>query len=252
MIRTLIVDDEPIARRGLALLLSREPDIEIAGEAASGSEAVELIEAQSPDVVFLDVQMPELNGFEVLENLDMPRLPIIVFVTAHDEFAIKAFDVEAIDYLLKPFDRERFAVALDRVRRHLKARDQDDLQGRMKNLLERYRPGTLERLIVRDAGRMFFLPIDEIEWIEAAGNYVRVHSGKTSHLIRHTITALTDRLPAADFLRVSRSAVVHLRRVREVQSLFNGCFVFVLPSGARVESSRRFRAQITAALDANT
>jgi two-component system LytT family response regulator len=193
--------------------------------------------------------MPELDGFQVLEALALERLPIVVFVTAHDEFAIRAFEVNAIDYLLKPFDRERLTAAMDRVRRHYRTRDADQLQDRLRDLLtnipQRSAP---DRLVVRDAGRVFFLPFSDIEWLEAAGNYVRVHTSKSSHLVRNTITRMAERLPASDFLRVSRSAIVSIRRVKEAQSLFNGCFVFVLQSGARIESSRRFRKQIADAL----
>jgi two-component system, LytTR family, response regulator len=249
MIRIVVVDDEPIARQGIVKLLGMEPDVEIVGEAASGGEAVIVIETLTPDAVFLDVQMPELDGFQVLEALALERLPIVVFVTAHDEFAIRAFEVNALDYLLKPFDRERLGAAMDRVRRHYRTRDADQLQDRLRDLLtsipQRSAP---DRLVVRDAGRVFFLPFSEIEWLEAAGNYVRVHTPRSSHLVRNTITRMAERLPAADFLRVSRSAIVSMRRVKEAQSLFNGCFVFMLQSGARIESSRRFRKQIAEAL----
>jgi two-component system LytT family response regulator len=249
MMRIVVVDDEPIARQGIARLLAAEPDVQIVGEASSGREAVEIIELHNPDIVFLDVQMPELDGFEVLDALAVERLPFVVFVTAHDEFAIRAFEVNALDYLLKPFDRERLAATMDRVRRHFRNRDADALQDRLRDLLMNA-PGKSapDRLVVRDAGRVFFLPYADIEWIEAAGNYVRVHAGKSSHLVRNTITRMAERLPAADFLRVSRSAIVSMRRVREAQSLFNGCFVFILQSGVRIESSRRFRKHIAAAL----
>jgi two-component system, LytTR family, response regulator len=249
LIRIVVVDDEPIARQGITKLLAMEPDVEIVGEAASGSEAVLVIESTVPDAVFLDVQMPELDGFQVLEAIALERLPIVVFVTAHDEFAIRAFEVSALDYLLKPFDRERLSAAMDRVRRHFRTRDADQLQDRLRDLLTSLpRTSPPDRLVLRDAGRVFFLPYSEIEWLEAAGNYVRVHTPKSSHLVRNTITRMAERLPASDFLRVSRSAIVSIRRVREAQSLFNGCFVFVLQSGARIESSRRFRKHIAEAL----
>ena len=249
MIRIVVVDDEPIARQGIARLLAAEPDIEIVGEAGSGLEAVDVIEASAPDVVFLDIQMPELDGFQVLDALTLDRLPIVVFVTAHDEFAIRAFEVSAVDYLLKPFDRERLAACMDRVRRHFRTLDADALQARLRDLL-RNAPGKAapDRLVLRDAGRVFFLPFADIEWIEAAGNYVRVHTAKSAHLVRNTITRMTERLPSSEFLRVSRSAIVNMGRVNEAQSLFNGCFVFILKSGARIESSRRFRKNIAEAL----
>jgi two-component system, LytTR family, response regulator len=249
VIRIVVVDDESIARQGLSRLLAEEHAVEVVGEAASGHEAVAVIEAERPDVVFLDVQMPELDGFEVLDALALERLPIVVFVTAHDEFAIRAFEVSALDYLLKPFDRERLAACLDRVRHHFRTRDVDALDDRLRDLLLNM-PGkaAADRLVIRDAGRVFFLPFSEIEYIEAAGNYVRVHAGKSSHLVRNTITRMAERLPASEFLRVSRSAIVSLRSVKEAQSLFNGCFVFIMRSGARIESSRRFRRHVADAL----
>ena len=249
MIRVVVVDDEPIARTGVMRLLGEDPDFKIVGEAASGSEAVRVIEDEDPDLVLLDVQIPEFDGFEVLAQLETENLPLVVFVTAYDEYALRAFEVSAVDYLLKPFDRERFQAALARVKQHYRTRDTDELQSRVRELLERMRTGSAsDRLVVRDSGRVFFLGLNEVDWIEAAGNYVRVHAGKNAHLMRHTITGMLAKLPSTEFLRVSRSAIVNLKRVREVQSLFNGCFVFILHSGVRVESSRRFRRQIAAAL----
>ncbi|HET9439361.1 MAG TPA: LytTR family DNA-binding domain-containing protein [Longimicrobiales bacterium] len=249
MIRVVVVDDEPIARAGVVRLLGEDGEFDLVGEAGSGSEAVRVIEEEDPDLVLLDVQVPELNGFEVLAQLDLPRLPLVVFVTAYDEYALRAFEVSAVDYLLKPFDRERFQAALERVKQHFRTRDVDELRSRVRELLDRMGgSGLQDRLVVRDAGRVFFLGLGEVEWIEAAGNYVRVHAGKNAHLMRHTITGMMGKLPGNQFLRVSRSAIVNLKRVREVQSLFNGCFVFILHGGTRVESSRRFRRQIAAAL----
>jgi two-component system, LytTR family, response regulator len=249
MIRVVVVDDEPIARAGVIRLLSEDPDFTIVGEAASGTEAVRVIEDEDPDLVLLDVQIPEFDGFEVLAHLEAASLPLVVFVTAYDEYALRAFEVSAVDYLLKPFDRERFHAALTRVKQQFRTRDTEELQSRVRELLDRIRTGSAsERLVVRDSGRVFFLGLNEVDWIEAAGNYVRVHAGKNAHLMRHTITGMLSKLPDSEFLRVSRSAIVNLKRVREVQSLFNGCFVFILHSGVRVESSRRFRRQIAAAL----
>jgi two-component system LytT family response regulator len=245
MMRVVVVEDEPIARAGVIRLLGEDAEFEVVGEAASGSEALRIIEDEDPDLVLLDVQIPELNGFEVLAHLDMNRLPLVVFVTAYDEYALRAFEVSAVDYLLKPFDRERFQAALARAKQHFRARDADDLRVRVRELLDRMSGGSAtDRLVIRDAGRVFFLGLAEVDWIEAAGNYVRVHAGRHAHLMRHTITGMLTKLPGSDFLRVSRSAIVNLKRVREVQSLFNGCFVFILQSGVRVESSRRFRRQI--------
>src|SRR5688572_1196147 len=216
MIRVVVVDDEPIARAGVIRLLSEDPDFDLVGEAGSGSEAVSVIEEESPDLVLLDVQIPELNGFEALAQLDLDKLPLIVFVTAYDEYALRAFEVSAVDYLLKPFDRERFHAALTRVKQHFRTRDADELRVRVRELLDRIGGATNDRLVIRDAGRVFFLGLNEIDWIEAAGNYVRVHAGKQAHLVRHTITGMLNKLPPSEFLRVSRSAIVNLKRVREV------------------------------------
>jgi two-component system LytT family response regulator len=249
MIRVVVVEDEPIARAGVIRLLAEDGEFEVVGEAATGSEALRVIEDEDPDLILLDVQIPELNGFEVLAQLDVDRLPLVVFVTAYDEYALRAFDVSAIDYLLKPFDRERFHAALGRVKQQFRARDADELRQRVRELLDRMGShASADRMVIRDAGRVFFLSLAEIDWIEAAGNYVRVHAGKQAHLMRHTITGMLSKLPSHEFLRVSRSSIVNLKRVREVQSLFNGCFVFMLQNGARVESSRRFRRQIADAL----
>jgi two-component system LytT family response regulator len=208
-----------------------------------------VIEETVPDLVLLDVQIPELNGFEVLAQLELGSLPMVVFVTAYDEYALRAFDVSAVDYLLKPFDRERFQAALQRVKQQFRTRDADELRVRVRELLDRIGgSGTPDRLVIRDAGRVFFLGLNEIDWLEAAGNYVRVHAGTHAHLVRHTISGMLQRLPAREFLRVSRSAIVNLNHVREVQPLFNGCFVFMLQGGTKIESSRRFRRQISEAL----
>jgi two-component system, LytTR family, response regulator len=245
MIRVVVVDDEPIARAGVVRLLGEDADFQLVGEAGNGPEAVHVIEERDPDVVLLDVQIPELNGFEVLAQLDVDPLPLVVFVTAYDEYALRAFEVSAVDYLLKPFDRERFQAALARVKHQFRTRDADELRSRVRELLDRISGSSgTDRLVVRDAGRVFFLGLAEVDWVEAAGNYVRVHAGKNAHLMRHTISGMLNKLPSNEFLRVSRSAIVNLKSVREVQSLFNGCFVFILRSGVRVESSRRFRRQI--------
>lgn len=202
MIRVIVVDDEPIARAGVLRLLRDDAEFDVVGEAASGSEALRIIEDENPDLVLLDVQIPELDGFEVLAHLEGDRLPLVVFVTAYDEYALRAFEVSAVDYLLKPFDRERFQAALARVKQHFRTRDVDELQSRVRELLDRVRTSvTSDRLVVRDSGRVFFLGVNEVDWIEAAGNYVRVHAGKQAHLMRHTITGMLSKLPRGEFLR---------------------------------------------------
>ena len=258
-IRVLIVDDEPIARRGIAALVAEDAELELVGQAGDGRAAVSLIDQLEPDLVFLDVQMPELDGFDVVDAVGVDAIPAVVFVTAYDEYALRAFEVSAVDYLLKPFDRDRFQAALERAKKALRSRTTGDLQDRVDALLRllenagaptevaRSRPA--ERLVVKDAGRVMFLRPAEIDWIDAAGNYVRLHAGKETHLLRETMAGIEAKLDSATFLRVSRSAIVNLDRVKEIQPLFNGTFAFVLRDGVRVESSRRYRAKLAPLID---
>lgn len=195
-IRALIVDDEPLARERIRTLLRKEPDIEVAGECGDGGRAVTAIEKERPDLVFLDVQMPEAGGFEVLEAVGAERMPAVIFVTAYDKYALRAFEVHALDYLLKPFDRQRFREALERARAHIRRAQAGELHQRLLALLGDVRPAQArrERLVVREGGRIFFLRVEEIDWVEAAGNYVRLHAGKRSHLLRETLAGLEEQV----------------------------------------------------------
>ncbi|HEX9985447.1 MAG TPA: LytTR family DNA-binding domain-containing protein [Thermoanaerobaculia bacterium] len=241
--RVLIVDDEPIARRGLRRLLEREPDVEIAGEAGSGPAAVEAIREHEPDLVFLDIQMPGMSGLEVVEAIGAEAMPAVVFVTAFDRYALDAFDRNAADYVLKPVDPERFERALGRARQRIATGDRRDLEKRLLRLLETARPRA-ERLIVRSANRVQFVEIAEIDWIHAEDNYVRIHAGANTYLLRETVTSLEQRLDAGQFLRIRRSTIVRIDRVKEVRSLLNGTFELVLKDGTKVVSSRRYREKI--------
>ncbi|UNK57760.1 response regulator [Pseudoxanthomonas daejeonensis] len=246
-IRALIVDDEPVARRGIARLLRQEPDIEIVGECGDGAAAISAITAHSPDLVFLDVQMPELDGFAVIEAIGDDRMPAIVFVTAFDQHAVRAFDAQAIDYVLKPIDPERFRRALQRARSHLAHPDADFVR-RVSEALESIDRGALERypsrLAIRSEGRVRLLDVEEVEHIVAAGNYAEIHAGTKRHLLRETMTHLEARLDPRRFIRISRAAIVNVARIREIQPLFNGDFVVLLKGGAQVNGSRRYRAAI--------
>src|SRR6266478_6735460 len=204
--RVLIVDDEPLARERLRQLLEGEPDIEIAGECADGRSAVETISKETPDLVFLDVQMPELDGFGVLEAIGRERMPAVIFVTAHDKFALKAFEVHAVDYLLKPFDRQRFQTALRRALGQIQHHQTGELSQRLTALLAEVKPESkrLERLAIKSSGRVIFLKTDDIDWIEAADNYVSLHVGAETHLHRETMSALAEELSPKKFLRISR------------------------------------------------
>ncbi len=246
-IKTIIVDDEPLAREKLRGFLENESDFEIAGECRDGREALETIEAEKPDLVFLDVQMPEMDGFEVLDHLEPDRMPTVIFVTAYDQYALKAFDVHAIDYLLKPFDRERFGAALQRARTELERRQVGDMERRLRALLqdvESRREKFPARLVIKTSGRVVFVKVDEIDWVDAAGNYVRVHAGDESHMLRETMGRLEERLDPEKFLRIHRSTIVNIERIRELQQQFHGDYLVVLKNGQRLTLSRSYRDRI--------
>jgi len=252
-LRAVIVDDESLARSRVRDLLEREEDVEIVGEADGGGPAVELILRERPDLVFLDVQMPEVDGFGVLERLDEAgvELPEVIFVTAHDEHALKAFDAHAIDYLLKPFREERFQDALQRAREAAGRVTRDEIARSIRRLLGRL-PGegaVRDHLVVRSPGRVRLVPVDTIDWIESAGNYVMLHCGKESHLLRETMTELEGRLDAARWIRVHRTALVRLDRVREVRVAPSGDGKILLESGPEVPLSRRYRKRFEEALE---
>lgn len=246
-VRTIIVDDEDLARERLRSLLEREPEIEILGEASDGRAAIALIEQAKPDLAFLDVQMPELTGFEVLDALDPETRPNVVFVTAHDKFALKAFDVHAVDYLLKPFDRERFQTAL---RRALdKVRSKAPAGAALNQVLKEVRPAKpADRLLVKSSGRVLLVKIDDIDWIEAADNYISLHVGKDAHLMRETMNSIEQRLPPEKFMRISRSTIVNMERIQELQPMFHGEYVVLLRNGAKLTLSRGYRDKLDALL----
>ena len=245
-LRTLIVDDEPLAREGVALALAKERDVEIVGNCADGPSAVRAIRELEPDLVFLDIQIPELDGFEVLDTLDRDELPVVVFVTAYDEYALRAFDAHALDYLLKPVARERFRETLERARGRVRERRAAGvIDDRLIALHAERQAGPaparyLTRIAVKTAGRAYFVRAEEIDWIEAADNYARLHAGGTSHLVRETLRTLEVKLDPQLFLRVHRSAIVNVDAIRELQPWFHGDHVLILRSGARLTCSRRY------------
>lgn len=245
-IRTVVVDDEPLARERLATLLGSEADIEIVAQCRDGEEAVAAIQDHSPDLVFLDVQMPQMNGFDVIEAIGSDRMPLVIFVTAYDQHALRAFQVRALDYILKPFDRERFTEALTRARKQIEREETGDLGRRLLALvkdLRRDQPRS-DRLVVKSGGRLFFLRMDEIDWIEAAGNYVRLHVGNTSHLLRETMNAIEGRLDPEKFFRIHRSRIVNMERIQEMQPWLNGEYAVVLRTGTRLTLSRGYREKL--------
>jgi two-component system LytT family response regulator len=242
-IRTIIVDDEVLSRRGVEIRLREETDFEILAQCANGREALAAIQQYKPDLVFLDIQMPGISGFEVLAQLPQESLPVVVFVTAYDQYALRAFDVHAVDYLLKPFHDERFAEALARA----KARRGEDMTGRITRLLDERRPKVM-RVLVKTAGRVLFLRADEIDWIEAADYYVKLHIAGKVHMLRESMAALEARLDPELFFRVHRSAIVNLERVRELQPFSRREHVLVLRDGTRLRLTRSRRERLAALL----
>ena len=247
-IRALVVDDEPMARDRVLSLLQQEEDVEVVGECGDGTQAVAAIQHQSPDLVFLDVQMPGHNAFEVIQAVGAERMPTVIFVTAYDEYALKAFEVHALDYLLKPFGRDRFQRTLQHARASLERRRAGDLGRRLLALVNDIKtepgPPRLDRLVVKSGGRVFFLRTDELDWIEAAGNYVRLHLGEESHLFRETMNRMESRLDSRRFVRIHRSRIVNTERVKELQPWFNGEHVVVLQNGTRLTLSRGYREKL--------
>ncbi len=246
-IRTLIADDEAPARSRLRHLLKGEPDFTIVGEAANGRRAVEFIRREPPELVFLDVQMPGLNGLEVCAEIGPEVMPAVVFVTAYDQFALRAFEVHATDYLLKPIDRDRFQKTLARLRNRLRAPNPvggagAELATRISALKQERHP--VERLAIRADGRVLFIRLAEIDWLEAEGNYVKLHTGSATHLFRETLSALEHDLPASRFLRISRSVIVNLDSVKELQPLFYGDQVVILRNGQQLTLSRNYRERL--------
>lgn len=244
-IRTLIVDDERLARQKVRTLLAGDPEIEIVGECADGLQAIAALRKQKPDLLLLDVEMPGANGFDVLRGLRGERLPVVVFITAHDEYAVRAFEVEAVDYVMKPFDRRRFNDALRRAKRHM-SDGGDEPEARVLRLLERMLKAkpALDHFVVKTRDRTFLVPSTDVDWIEASGKYVRLHAAGASHLVRESIGDVEERLDARKFLRIHRATIVNVKRILEMHRGFGGALFVVLRDGTRLTMSRRYRARI--------
>lgn len=254
-IKAIIVDDEPIARRNLQALLKADPEIEVIAVCASGAEAVKTIRRTSPDLLFLDVQMPEIDGFAVLKKINVTSIPAIVFVTAHDQFALKAFEAHALDYLLKPFSDERFSVAVERAKQQIRQRNAAELSRKLHSLLsehgEQQSPSGeayVNRFLIKESSRVFFVKAEEIDWIEAADYYVNLHVGAKAHLLRETMSDLENKLDPSKFLRIHRSGIVNLHRVKEVQTRPGGEYVAVMKDGVQLKLSRSRRDQLESLL----
>ena len=257
-IRTLIVDDEPLARRNLRLLLEKDPQIEIIDECRNGREAVKAVNELAPDLIFLDIQMPEMDGFEVIANVGADRIHAIIFVTAFDQYALKAFEVHALDYLLKPFDDTRFRKALQQAKFQIEQREINKISKKLLALLEDReskqalpRAKTyLTRLMVKLAHRVVLLKVNEIDWIEADGNYAKLHVGRKSHLLREKMHDLEAQLNPQNFVRIHRSIIVNLERIKELHPHFNGDYIVVLEDGVQLKLSRSRREQLESRLKA--
>ena len=256
--RAVIIDDEPAARRGVRLLLERDPAIEIAGEAADGLAGAELIQRCRPDLAFVDVQMPSCDGFDMLRRLEGVPAPAVVFVTAYDEHALRAFEVNAVDYLLKPYDDERFTAAVQRAKEEVRRQRGDAINARLAQLLAYLQQGGIERaeaeaapdrILVKSSGEIFFLKAEEIDWIEAEGDYMKFHVAGRTHLMRETMARLEARLNPKRFVRIHRSTIVNIDRLRKLSPSFAGEYAVVLQDGTKLKLSRGYHERITALLN---
>jgi two-component system LytT family response regulator len=255
-LKTLVVEDEPVTREHICALVNEDPELELLRGCETVAEALEAIAAQRPDLLLLDVQLPGEDGFSLLEALAEP--PAVIFITAYDKYALKAFEVHALDYLLKPFDRERFQKAVQRAKVQVRSAQAEDVLQRMRALLVQIREGTgpdassspapLERLMIKSSGRIFFLTVDEIDWIEAEGNYPRLHVGQEAYRLRETLSALEQKLDSRRFVRIHRGSIVNLDRVQEIQLWFHGDYVILLKNGTKLTLSRRYKAKVEAQL----
>jgi two-component system LytT family response regulator len=250
-IRAVIVDDEPLARKRIHDLLRQDQEVEIVGECGGSGEALELLEREKPDLLFLDVQMPEVDGFELLEAME-GVVPAVIFVTAYDKYALRAFDAQAVDYLLKPFNESRFQQAVQRAKERIRKSDGGQMNVELMSLLKDVQAGRkpTERLVIKSGGRVLFLKAGEIDYVEAAGNYLNLYVGKETHLIRETMQSLESRLDPERFLRIHRSTIVNLERIKELQPWFGGEYVVILRDGRKLTLSRTYRARVQQLLEA--
>ena len=247
MIRTVIADDEPLARNRIRRLLSAEKDVEIVAECKNGRETVDALDQYQPDLLFLDVEMPELDGFGVMEQIGAEQMPVVIFVTAYDQYAVHAFETHALDYLLKPFDEDRFKKALQRARGQLERSRSGEIATKLLAMLHDVRPQpspSSDRLVIKSGGRVVFLKSEEIDWVEAAANYVRIHTGKDEYLMRETMNAFEAKLDSRRFMRIHRSIIVNLEKIKELQPCNNGEYIVVLRTGKELSLSRSFRDRI--------
>ncbi len=251
VVRTVIADDERLARQKLLILLESEPQVKVVAECQDGRQAVSAIRSFRPDLLLLDIQMPDLDGFQVLNEISAEEMPVVIFTSAYDQYAIRAFEANALVYLLKPFDQERLHHAVERARTELRKQRDHEITHRILNLLSQVRsvtppaaPELDSRLVIKANGRVVFLDLDNIEWVEAAANYVRLNVGKESYLFRETISRISERLDANHFVRIHRSTIVNVRKIKELIPVNSGEYVVVLKSGRELSCSRGYRAAL--------
>jgi two-component system LytT family response regulator len=250
VVRTVIADDERLARQKLLILLQSEPLVKVVAECQDGRQTVSAIRSFRPDLLLLDIQMPDLDGFQVLSEIPVEELPVVIFTSAYDQYAIRAFEANALDYLLKPFDQERLHHAVERAQSELRKERDREITHRILNLLSQVRsvssaaPEADSRLVIKANGRVVFLDLDNIEWVEAAANYVRLNVGKESYLFRETISRISERLDANHFVRIHRSTIVNVRKIKELIPVNSGEYVVVLKSGRELSCSRGYRAAL--------
>ena len=253
-IRSYILDDESLARERVRSLLAAEPDVDVVGEQGDPQAAVAEISVLKPDLLLLDVQMPVMDGFSVLKSIPPDELPVVIFITAFDAYAIQAFDAHAVDYLLKPLDDDRFRESIERARSHVQQRSRQEVGQHLLTMLRDLQSGSdqkhVQRLVVKSSGRVLFLRTDDIDWIEAAGNYLRLHVGQETHLLRETMNNIEKKLEPSKFLRIHRSTIVNVERVKELQPWFGGEYIVILRSGKQLTLSRTYRGRLQEFLDA--
>jgi two-component system, LytTR family, response regulator len=242
MIRTIVADDEPLARNKLRILLDAEAGIEVVAECRNGAETIAAVRSHQPDLLFLDIQMPDADGFEVLNSLSAGEMPATVFTTAYDQFAIRAFEAHALDYLLKPFDQERLHHSIERAQAEFLKFHDSELAHQLLDALSKGRKSAASRLVIKAGGRVVFIDVDEIHWVEAAANYVKLKTEKDSYLLREAIGHVSERLDPDQFIRIHRSTIVNVKQIKELQPCNSGEYIVVLKSGKELSCSRGYRA----------
>ena len=257
-LRVIIADDERLARKKLHILLESEPEVQVVAECEDGRQTISAIHAHLPDLLLLDIQMPDLDGFQVLNEVPPGEMPVVIFTSAYDQYAIRAFEAHALDYLLKPFDQERLHHSIERACSEVRKSEDREITHRIMDLLSRVRSETRSgpepegRLVIRAKGRVIFLNLDEIDWVEAAANYVRLNVGKEAYFFRETISRIAERLNPNLFIRIHRSTIVNVRKIKELIPVNSGEYIVILKTGKELSCSRGHRAGLQSVIDKNS